>query len=136
MAGMPDESGLAGRHSSEIGDAGGGEGAAGRHPADPEPVRAGKARAVWWLGLFALLTGPLVAGVVPATVALTLAGQFRREAYAAGGFLTGAAQARRGEWLAWSGIVLATAAVVAAAVIGLFQVAGAPPGPTFPPHID
>jgi (hydroxyamino)benzene mutase len=107
-----------------------------RHPEDPQPVRATKAQAVWWLGLFSVLTGPLVAGVVPATVALSLAGQFRREAHHAGGFLTGAAQVRRGEWLAWSGIVLAIAAVVAAAVVGLFQAATAPPVPRFPPQID
>src|SRR5690606_12636271 len=68
-----------------------------RHPADPDPVRATKARAVWWLGLTAAVTGPLLGGVVPAAVALILAGQFRREAYAAGGFLTGAALVRRGE---------------------------------------
>jgi (hydroxyamino)benzene mutase len=113
-----------------------GEAVAVRHPADPQPVRASKARAVWWLGLFSVVTGPLVAGLVPATVALVLAGQFRREAYHAEGFLTGAAQARRGEWLAWSGIALAIVAVATAAMIGLFHAASAPPAPTFPPHVD
>jgi (hydroxyamino)benzene mutase len=107
-----------------------------RHPADPEPVRASTARAVWWLGLASVLTGPLVGGLVPATVALMLAGQFRREAYHSDGFLTGAALVRRGERLAWAGITLAVAALVGAVVVGLFQVATGPPGPTFPPHVD
>jgi hypothetical protein len=107
-----------------------------RHPDDPDPVRASKARAVWWLGVLATLTGPLVGGVVPATVALLLAGQFRREAYPAGGFLTGTALVRQGERLAWAGIVLALVALTTAAVIGLFRVAGAPPGPDFPPTVD
>jgi len=107
-----------------------------RHPDDPEPVRASKARAVWWLGLLALVTGPLVGGVILATVALLLAGQFRREAYPAAGFLTGAAMVRRGERMAWIGIALAATAVVAAVVVGAFQVAGAPPGTDFGPQVD
>lgn len=107
-----------------------------RHPEDPEPVCATKARAVWWLGLVAVVTGPLVGGVVPATVALMLAGQVQRDAYAAGGYLTGASLARRGEWLAWVGIMLAVTALVAAVVVGLFQVAATPPAQEFSPDID
>ena len=42
---------------------------------DPEPARSPKARAVFALGLVALLTGPFVGGVIPATVALLLARQ-------------------------------------------------------------
>jgi (hydroxyamino)benzene mutase len=112
------------------------DGQPARHPADPEPARASKARAVWWLGLTSLLTGPLVGGLVPAAVALMLAGQFRREAYHSEGFLTGAALVRRGERLAWGGVTLAVAALVTAVVVGLLQVAAGPPGPTFPPHVD
>lgn len=110
-------------------------GATVRHPDDPEPVRASKARAVWWLGLVAVLTGPLVGGVVPATTALLLGRQFRREAYAAEGFLTGAALTRRGEQLAWIGLLLAAAAVTVAIIVGLFRLA-APAGPEFPPTVD
>ena len=44
---------------------------------------------------------------MPATVALLLARQARREAYAVGGYLTGAAWVRRGERLAWAGSALA-----------------------------
>lgn len=107
-----------------------------RHPDDPEPVLASKARAVWWLGLVAVLTGPLVGGLVPATVALVLATQFRREAYPSGGFLTGAARVRRGQRLAWIGITLAATAVVVAIVVGAFQVASTPPGTDFSPEVD
>lgn len=107
-----------------------------RHPDDPEPVRASKARAVWWLGLLALLTGPLIGGVVPASVALVLTRQFWQEAHQSGGFLTGAALARRGEWLAWLGIALAVAVLASVAVIGLFQALSAPPPSRFPPHVD
>jgi (hydroxyamino)benzene mutase len=107
-----------------------------RHPDDAEPVRASKATAAWWLGLLAAITGPLVAGLVPATVALALAAQFRREAHQAGGFLTGAARVRQGEVLAWSGVVLATAAVVAATVVGVLLWAGDPAVPRFPAHVD
>jgi hydroxylaminobenzene mutase len=105
-----------------------------RHPEDPEPVRASKARAVWWLGLVALLTGPLLGGLVPATLALVLAGQFRREAYPSDGFLTGAAQVRRGERLAWTGILLAAAAVVAGVILALYRDAAT--GPDFPPTVN
>lgn len=107
-----------------------------RHPDDPQPVRASKAVAVWWLGVLALVTGPLLGGVVPASVALVLAGQFWREAPASGGFLTGGVLVRRGEWLAWCGIALAMMVLVAAIVVGVFQAAQAPPSPRFPPGVD
>jgi len=127
-------SGYASHHSSKVGESGGGGG--GRHPDDPDPVRASKARAVWWLGLLSVLTGPLVGGIVPATLALVLAATFRREAYPAGGFLTGAAQVRRGERLAWIGILLVVLALVTAAVVGLFRFANTPTGPDFPSTVD
>lgn len=107
-----------------------------RHPDDPEAVRASKARAVWWLGLASVITGPLVGGVIPATVAFVLAAQFRRDANPAGGFLTGAATVRRGERMAWIGITLAATAVVVAIVAGMFQAASTPSGPDFGPNVD
>lgn len=107
-----------------------------RHPLDPDPVRSTKARAVLALGAVALLTGPFVGGVVPGTVALLLAREARRQAYASGGFLTGAAWLRRGERLAWAGLVLAATALVVAAVVGLVHVAQAPAGQDFDPSID
>jgi len=110
--------------------------APGRHPLDPEPVRSTKARVAFALGVVALLTGPFVGGLVPATVALLLVRQARREAYAARGFLTGGAWLRRGERLAWTGLVLAVAALVTAVVIGLLHLAQTPVGQDFDSNID
>jgi (hydroxyamino)benzene mutase len=107
-----------------------------RHPLDPEPVRASKAPAVFALGLVAALTGLFVGGLVPATLALLLARQARREAYAAGGFLTGASLIRRGERLAWIGIALAATALVVASVIALYRYANSPAGQDFGPGVN
>ncbi|MFU8873661.1 hypothetical protein [Micromonospora sp. SL4-19] len=107
-----------------------------RHPLDPDPVRSTKARAVFALGLIGALTGFFVGGVVPSTIALCLARQARREAYASGGFLTGGDRLRRGEQLAWAGLVLAAVAVVAAVVIGVVRLADAPFGHDYAPNFD
>ena len=111
-------------------------GAALRHPLDPDPVRSTKARPVLMLGTIAMLTGLFIGGVVPATLALMLARQARREAYASGGYLTGAALLRRGERLAWAGLVLAAASVVLALAIGVVHLAGTPGGQDFAPGVD
>lgn len=106
-----------------------------RHPMDPEPAPSSKARAVFALGLVAVLTGPLVGGVIPATVALLLARQTHRQQYAAGGYLTGSAWVRRGRRLAWAGIILALTALVVAVIAGLLNVAGTP-GQDFDSNTD
>jgi hydroxylaminobenzene mutase len=107
-----------------------------RHPLDPDPARATKARAVFALGLLGMLTGLFIGGVVPATVALQLARQARREAYASGGFLTGSVWLRRGERLAWTGLVLVAVSVVVVVVIGVVRLAGAPFGHDYPANMD
>jgi hypothetical protein len=107
-----------------------------RHPLDPDPVRSTKARAVFALGLMAALTGLFVGGMVPATLALALSRQARREAYASRGFLTGADMLRRGERLAWVGLVLAAAVLVAALVIGVVRLAEGPYGHDYAPNMD
>ncbi|WP_343445056.1 hypothetical protein [Micromonospora schwarzwaldensis] len=107
-----------------------------RHPHDPEPVRSTKARAVFALGLIGALTGFFVGGVVPSTIALTLARQARREAYASGGYLTGADWLRRGERLARIGLVLTAVVVVAAVVIGVVRHADTSFGHDFAPNFD
>ena len=107
-----------------------------RHPMDPEPVPSTKARAVYALGLVAFLTGALVGGVIPATAALLLARQVRRQAYAAGGYLIGATWVRRGERLAWAGIVLALTALVVASIAGLLHLAAVPGGQDFDSNTD
>jgi (hydroxyamino)benzene mutase len=103
---------------------------------DPEPVRSTKAGTVFALGLVALLTGPLVGGLVPASIALVLAAQARREAYSSGGYLTGGAWLRRGERLAWAGVALAATTAVIAAVIGVVDFASTPAGQDFGPSVD
>ena len=110
--------------------------APGRHPLDPEPVRSSKAVAVFALGVVAVLTGPLIGGVVPATIALLLGRQARREAYAAGGFLTGQARIRQGERLAWIGLALVLTALVVVLIAGLLDWAGTPPGTDFETNVD
>jgi len=107
-----------------------------RHPLDPDPVRSSKPSAVLALGVVAALTGPLLGGVVPATVALLLARQARTEMLAAHGFLIGAKRLRTGTWLAWAGLVLAIAALVVAGIAGLLQFAGQPGGQDFEPGVD
>ncbi|MEE6260356.1 hypothetical protein [Plantactinospora sonchi] len=107
-----------------------------RHPLDPDPVRSTKSRAVFALGLVALLTGLFVGGLVPATIAMLLAREARREAYASGGYLTGAVWLRRGERLAWAGLVLALSTLVALSVVGVLHLAETPTGQDFAPGID
>lgn len=100
---------------------------------DPDPEPSTKARAVFALGLIGLLTGPLIGGVIPATMALLLARQASREAWQARGYLTGTALIRRGRTLAWCGLVLALAALVVAAIAGLLHLAATPQGTDFAP---
>lgn len=107
-----------------------------RHPMDPEPVPATKARAVFALGLVGMLTGVFLGGVIPATVALVLARQSHREAYAAGGYLTGSAWLRRGRRLAWTGLILALTSLVVAVIAALLHLATVPGGQDFAPGTD
>jgi (hydroxyamino)benzene mutase len=94
--------------------------AAVRHPADPDPVRSSKATAVYALGFIAVLTGPVIGGVIPAVIALMLAREVRAELHAAEGYLVGTRRYERGVALAWTGIVLAIATLVIAVVRGLY----------------
>jgi hydroxylaminobenzene mutase len=107
-----------------------------RHPMDPEPVPSTKARAVFALGLIGFLMGVFVGGVIPATIALLMARQAARQAYAAGGYLTGSAWVRRGRKLAWAGIILALTSLVVAVIAGLLHLAGSPGGQDFAPGTD
>jgi hydroxylaminobenzene mutase len=84
----------------------------------------------------ALLTGLFVGGVIPATIALVLARQADRQAYAAAGYLTGSAYVRRGRRLAWTGIILALTTLVVAVILALLHVAESPVGPNFTPATD
>ena len=107
-----------------------------RHPMDPDPAPSSKARAIFALGLVGFLTGVLVGGVIPATVALLMSRQAARDAYAAKGYLTGSVWIRRGRRLAWTGLVLALTTVVVAVIAGLLHLAATPSGPDFAPGTD
>jgi (hydroxyamino)benzene mutase len=107
-----------------------------RHPLDPDPVRSGKANAVLALGIVAAVTGFFVGGLVPATLALLLAADARREMVAARGYLTGGRRLRAGVALAWAGIVLAATAIVLAAIVGLLHMAGSGGGQHLGPNVN
>jgi len=102
--------------------------AVSRHPLDPEPVRSTKAAAVLALGVAAVVTAPVVGGIVPATLGLTLAKQARHDLVAGQGYLTGGRQLQVGMILAWTGLVIAFAALVVASIIGIISLSdgGAP----------
>jgi hypothetical protein len=61
----------------------------------------------------------------PATLGLILARQARADLVAGKGYLAGSRQIRLGQTLAWIGIALAAAALVAASVIGVLSLVGA-----------
>lgn len=107
-----------------------------RHPRDPDPVRSTKAAAVVALGAVAVLTGPLVAGIVPASIALILAREARQDLVDARGFLLGGKRLRVGTALAWTGIVLALTALTVAAIVGLLSLARASSGRDFAPTVN
>jgi len=107
-----------------------------RHPLDPDPVRSTKATAVLALGVAAVLTGVLVGGAVPATLALVLARQARTDLREANGFLLGGRRVRTGVALSWAGIVLAVATLVVASIVGLLKLAGGPGGHDFAPGVN
>ena len=105
--------------------------AAVRHPLDPEPVRSTKAAAVLALGIAAVVTGPLVGGIVPGAVGLMLARQASNDILASRGYLTGARHLHTGRIFAWVGIALAVTALVVASVVGILSLA-AGAGQDFP----
>jgi hypothetical protein len=107
-----------------------------RHPLDPDPVPSTKAIAVLALGVTAAVTGFFLGGLIPATLALLLARDARREMAAARGFLTGGRRLQIGVTLAWVGIVLAAAAVVTAAIVGLLHSAGSSGGANYAPNVN
>lgn len=98
-------------------------GTAVRHPADPEPVSSTKATTVLVLGVVALVTGPLVGGMVPAVIALALGRQARADLVAGRGFLTGAERLRCGEILAMVGLGLAAVTLVVGALAAMISIA-------------
>jgi hypothetical protein len=106
-----------------------------RHPADADPVRSTKATAVLVLGVASVLTGFLLGGLIPATIALLLAREARADIRAGSGFLVGTRRLRLGVRLAWGGVGLAAAMVVFVCVVTLLRAAG-PGGTDFAPGVN
>ena len=107
-----------------------------RHPQDPDAARSTKAAAVLALGVAAIVTGPLVGGVVPATIGLVLAREARGDLIAGRGYLTGARHLRLGRYLALIGLGLAVASLVVASVIGLISLVDGAGAHDFPDTSD
>jgi (hydroxyamino)benzene mutase len=86
-------------------------------------VSSTKATTVLVLGVVALVTGPLVGGMVPAVIALALGRQARADLVAGRGFLTGAERLRCGEILAMVGLGLAAVTLVVGALAAMISIA-------------
>ncbi len=107
-----------------------------RHPLDPDPAPSTKATAVMALGFVAVVAAPVVAGLIPAAVALLLARTAEAELRAAGGFLTGGRRLRLGVRLALAAVVIAIVAIGAAAVLALIRYGGSAGDVDFAPTVD
>jgi hypothetical protein len=106
-----------------------------RHPDDPDTVRDSKAVAAFFLALFGLVSAVLVAGIVPATVALVLARQASLELEAGRGWRTGARHVIWARRLGWMGVALALLAFAVVIAVHLLQEAGLAHR-DYPPNVD
>ncbi len=88
------------------------------------------------LGVAAIVTGPMVGGIVPATIGLMLAREARGDMIAGRGYLTGERSLRVGRMLAWIGLGLALASLVTASVIGLISLVDGAAAHDFPDTVD
>ncbi|GIG69858.1 hypothetical protein [Phytomonospora endophytica] len=111
-----------------------------RDPRDPDPVPSTKAVTALALAVVAVITAPFIGGVIPAVLALRLAGQAEAEIVASQGFLTGSARVRRGRWLAQLALLIAVAAVLLGLLLWLVSrigvAGGGPAGNDFPSDVD
>lgn len=99
-----------------------------RHPLDPDPVPATKAQAVRWLAIVALAFSPVLAGVVPAVVALVMARETVEQMRASGGFLTGTGPLLSGVRLVRLALLVSVAVVVIGVAVALLRLGGSPSG--------
>jgi hydroxylaminobenzene mutase len=109
-----------------------------RHPLDPDPVRSTKAMAVLALGIVALPLALVVAGAVPAALALLLARDTAAEMRASEGFLTGGRYLLLGVRLARVALLVVVAVVLLGIVLALFGSGGGSggAGPSFGPDVN
>lgn len=92
-----------------------------RHPLDPDPVPATKAQAVRWLAIVALAFSPVLAGVVPAVVALVMARDTASQMRSSEGFLTGTGPLLSGVRLARLALLVSIAVVVIGVAIAMLR---------------
>lgn len=95
-----------------------------RHPDDPDIVSDSKAAAAFCLGVLAAVTGFMVGGLVPATIALVLARQASTDLDTGAGWRAGDRYLHWARRLAWTGIGTAVCAIVLIVVVRLLQDAG------------
>ena len=116
----------------------GGAATAHRHPMDPDPVRSTKAMAVLALGIIALPLALVVAGAVPAVLALLLARDTEAEMRASGGFLTGGRWLLLGIRLARIALLVVVGVVLVWIVVKLFGSGGGGGGaaPSYGPNVN
>jgi|KBSSwiStaDraftv2_1062776.scaffolds.fasta_scaffold1022857_2 hypothetical protein len=106
-----------------------------RHLDDPDTVLDSKAVAALGLAVLGVLSAVVVAGVVPATIALVLARQAALELATGRGWRTGARQVIWARRLAWAGLGLALVALAVAVAVHVLQDAGVT-GRDFPPNVN
>lgn len=87
----------------------------------PDTLVDTKAVAALCLGVLAAATGWALGGIVPATIALVLAGQASSELTEGQGWRTGGHYVLWARRLAWTGLVSAAIALVIVLIIGLWQ---------------
>jgi hydroxylaminobenzene mutase len=106
-----------------------------RHSDDPDIVRDSKAVAAFCLAVLGLVTAVLVAGVVPATVALVLARQASLELEAGRGWRTGARHVIWARRLARAALAVAVLALALVVAVRLLQDAGLTDR-DYPPNVN
>lgn len=107
-----------------------------RHPLDPDPVRSTQAVAVFWLAVLGLVLSPVLAGAVPATVAMVLAAGTRAEMRRSEGFLTGVRYLTAGVRLARIALFVAAGVLAIGVVVLVLNLLGSPSGPHYGPGVD
>lgn len=109
-----------------------------RDPRDPDPVPSSKAATAFGLAIVGVVMAPFIGGVVPAVMALRLAGEAESEILASKGFLTGSVKVRRVRFLARLALLIALTMVLLGVVVWVaMRVGGSPGGETdFPSNVD
>jgi hydroxylaminobenzene mutase len=101
-----------------------------------QPRRSSAARWSLALGITAVLTAPLLGGIVPGVLAVILASSGRRELVAAQGWLTGHRHLAAGRALGWTAIWVAVTVAVALTAQWLLGLGDAAIHPVYPDDVE